>query len=407
VQESLHQLQVMEFLYGTSLVPAPVYTFKHVLTQTVAAQALLPQVRQALHEQIAEVLEARFPETLETQSELLASHYTEAGLPAHAVPYWQRAGQQAVQRSANLEAVRHLTTALELLATLPDTPARAQQELDLRIALGPALLSTKGLAPEVAQTYARARALCAQVGETPQLFPMLHGVWRFYWNRGALPTARELGEQLATLAQRTADPMHHLAAHSALGSTLFHLGDYAASWTHLEQSIARTDLAMQRALALRHGEVSGVRGLGMAALTLWCLGYPTQAVRRSQEAQALARDLAHPFSLAVAHHLAALLYQRRREAPVAQGQAEALLTLATTQGFQGHVRYGTCWRGWALAMQDAGETGRAQLRQALAAFVAESHGLARPLCLVLLAEAEGHAGQVAEGLRLLAEALTA
>jgi predicted ATPase len=145
----------------------------------------------------------------------------------------------------------------------------------------------------------------------------------------------------------------------------------------------------------------------MAALTLWCLGYPTQAVRRSQEAQALARELAHPYSLAVAQHLAAFLHQRRREAPAAQEQAEALLTLATAQGFQGYVRYGTCWRGWALAMQGAGEAGRAQLRQALAVFVSTGYGLARPLCLVLLAEAVGQAGQVAEGLHLLAEALTA
>jgi len=236
---------------------------------------------------------------------------------------------------------------------------------------------------------------------------MLEGVWRFYWNQGVLLTARELGEQLVTLALHTTDPTRPLAAHSALGSTLFHMGDYAASWTHLEQCIALTDLAVQRTLALRHGQASGVLGLGMAALTLWCLGYPTQAVRLSQEAQALARELAHPYSLAVAHHLAAFLHQRRREAPVAQGQAEALLTLATAQGFQGFERYGTCWRGWALAMPGASETGRAQLRQALAAFVATGQGLARPLCLVLLAEAVGHAGQVAEGLRLLAEALTA
>jgi len=223
---------------------------------------------------------------------------------------------------------------------------------------------------------------------------------------GVLPTARELGEQLVELAQHTADPTHHLVAHNALGSTLFHIGDYAASWTHLEQGITPTDLAVQRALALHHGEAFGVRGLGMAALTLWCLGYPTQAMRRSQEALALARELAHPYSLAGAQHLAAFLHQRRREAPAAQAQAEALLTLATAQGL-GYVRYGTCWRGWALAMQGAGETGQALLRQALAAFVAIGHGLARPLCLVLLAEIEGHAGQVTEGLRLLAQALPA
>jgi predicted ATPase len=408
LDQALARLVEADILREVLLPPRLTYVFKHALLQEAAYASLPLDRRQQVHGQVARVLAEHFPETVATQPELLAHHYTEAGVWEQAIAYWQRAGQQAVQRSANLEAVRHLTTALELLATLPDTPARAQQELDVQLALGPALMVTKSpAAPEVAQTYARARALCAQVGETLQLFPMLEGVWRFYWNQGVLPTARELGDQLVELAQRTADPTHHLEAHSALGSTLFHIGDYAAAWTHLEQGITPTDLAVQRDLALRHIEAPGVRGLGMAALTLWCLGYPTQAVRRSQEAQALARELAHPYSLAVAQHLAAFLHQRRREAPAAQEQAEALLTLATAQGFQGYVCYGTCWQGWALAVQGAGEAGRAQLRQALAAFVAIELGVARPLCLVLLAEAVGQAGQVAEGLRLLAEALPA
>src|SRR5262249_43300659 len=158
-------------------------------------QSLLRSTRQQYHQCIAQVLVERFPETAETQPELLAHHYTEAGLAAHAIPYWQQAGQQALQRSANLEASQHLTKGLALLAMLPEAPARAQQELDLQIALGSALMATKGVtAPEVELTYARARALCAQVGDTPQLFPTLWGLCRFYLGRGALPTARELGE---------------------------------------------------------------------------------------------------------------------------------------------------------------------------------------------------------------------
>ena len=407
VDQALARLVEADILREVLLPPRLTYVFKHALLQEAAYASLPLDRRQQVHGQVAQVLAERFPETVATQPELVAHHYTEAGVREQAIAYWQRAGQQAIQRSAYLEAVRHLTTALELLATLPDTLARAQQELDLRIALGSALMITPDpVASEVAQTYARARALCAQVGETPQLFPMLEGVWRFNWDQGALPAARELGEQLVELAQHTADPTRHLVAHSALGSTLFHMGNYAASWTHLEQGSALIDLAGQRTLALRYGYASGVLGLGMAALTLWCLGYPTQAVRRSQEAQALARELAHPYSLAMAQHLAAFLHQRRREAPAAQAQAEALLTLATAQGLT-YVRYGTCWRGWALAMQGAGEAGQAQLRQALAAFVAIGNRLAPPLCLVLLAEVEGHAGQVTEGLRLLAEALPA
>ena len=155
-----------------------------------------------------------------------------------AIPYWLRAGQQALERSANVEAVRHLTIGLGLLATLPDTPVRAQQELDLQVALGPALMATKGqAAPEVEQTYARARALCAQVGETPQLLLTLWGLCRFYRNRGALRTARELGEQLDRLVQCEAASTPRIEAHGTLATTLYFLGKYPAARAHIEQAI--------------------------------------------------------------------------------------------------------------------------------------------------------------------------
>ena len=142
-----------------------------------------------------------------------------------------------------------------------------------------------------------------------------------------------------------------------------------------------------------------------AALTLWCLGYPAQAVRRSQEALALAQELAHPPSLVLAQLFAAVLHHRRREAPAVQTQAEALLTLATAQQFPLWAGWGACWLGWALAMQGQGEAGMTQMRQGLTAVLATGQLLSQPFCLVLLAEAAGHAGQVAEGLRLLTEAL--
>jgi predicted ATPase len=270
------------------------------------------------------------------------------------------------------------------------------------------LIATKGSGSlEVEQTYARARAVCTQVGETPQRFPTLRGLWRFYLNRGVLLTARELGEQLDQLAQRATDPTHCLQAHEALGLTLFHMGDYATARPHLDQGIALTDPATQRAQALRLGLAPGVTCLVYAANLLWCLGYPSQAIGRSQEALAQAQALAHPHSLAMAQHWAAFLLYRGREVPAVQAQAEALMALATAQGFPLWVAYGTCWRGWALAMQDQGEAGLAQLHQGMMALLATGQMVARPLCLVLLAEATEHVGQVREGLRLLDEALAA
>ena len=162
--------------------------------QDAAYQSILRRTRQHYHQQVAEIMETRFADLVQTEPELVAHHYTEAGAADQAIPYWQRAGQQALQRSANLEAVQHLTTALELLAPLPETPARAQQELDLQIALGPAWMATKGIAaPEVEQTYARARALCEQIGDTPQLFPTLRGLWRFYLGPGSVADSAGAG----------------------------------------------------------------------------------------------------------------------------------------------------------------------------------------------------------------------
>jgi class 3 adenylate cyclase/predicted ATPase len=408
LQRELSRLVDAELVYQRGLPPHATYTFKHALIQDAAYESLLKSTRQQYYQRIAQVLEERFSDVVETQPELLAQHYTEAGLSEPAVGYWQRAGQQARQRSANAEAVQHLTSGLTLLATLPDTPARAQQELDLLIALGPALLATKGRgAPEVEQTYAQARALCAQVGDTPQLFPTLRGLCRFYYGRGALPIARELGEQLYRLAQGTAEPIHLLEAHDTLGNTLFMLGDYATARLHLEQGIALIDPTAERALVLRHGEALGVRCGGYGSWALWCLGFPEQALRRSQEMLSLAQTLAHPYSLVQAQHYAAFLHQRRGEVSEVQVQADAILTLATAQGFPLWVGCGTFWHGWGLAVQGQSKAGLAQMHQGLATVLATGQMVTQSVFLVILAEVAEHTGQVEEGRRLLTEAWAA
>ena len=301
VQRELSKAVEAELLYQQGLPPRATYIFKHDLIRETAYQALLKRTRQQYHQRTAQVLAERFPEMAATQPELVAHHYTEAGLAAPAVEYWQRAGQRASERSANPEAVEHLTKGLGLLTTLPETPARAQQELDLQLTLGLALSATRGFAaPEVEQTYTRARALCAQVGETPQLFTTLWCLCRLYHGRGALLAAQELGAELLQSAERAADPTHRLDAHDMLGYNFFYLGEYTAAWTHLEQGVALIDPPVQRLLVLRRGLASGVTCLAVTANVLWCLGYPAQAIQRSQEALALAQELAHPYSLAAA-----------------------------------------------------------------------------------------------------------
>jgi predicted ATPase len=384
------------------------YRFLHALYQEVAYQRLPAARRVQLHRRIGEREEAGYGPQVRERAAALALHFTRGRDTQRAVRYLQYAGENALQRSAYPEALQHLTQGLALLATLPETLARMHQELDLQVALAQARSATKSHgAPEVEQTYARARALCAQVGETPQIFPALWGLWRCYNARGALLTVREFGEQLVQLAECQADPTHRMAAYAALGQTLLGFGDYAAAWTHLERGIAFIDQTTQQTLILRHGEAPGVRCLGVAADTLWCLGYPAQAMQWSQEALALAQALAHSYSLATAECSAIYQHAYRREAQAVQVQADALLTLATAQQFPQFMAHATFWQGWLLAVQGQVVAGLAQMHQGVAAIVATGQRVAWPRYLVLLAEAAGHAGQVAEGLRLLAEALTA
>ncbi|MBI3246176.1 MAG: AAA family ATPase [Deltaproteobacteria bacterium] len=326
LQSGLRQLVDAELIYQRGLPPQASYIFKHALIQDTAYQSLLKSTRQQYHQQISRVLEERFPETKETQPELLAHHYTEAGLREQAIPHWFKAGQRASQRLANREAIGHLTKGLELLKTLPDTLERTQQELMLQITLGVPLIHLKGYAaPEVERTYTRARELCQQVGETPQLFSVLMGLWLFYTVRAEHQTARTLGEQLLRLARSVQDPALLLEAHHALGVALYSLGEITSAREHLERSIAFYDPQQHRFLAFLYGTDSGVVCRSYDALVLWLLGYPDQAVKRNNEALILAQELSHPFSLAHTLHLAAMLHQFRREAGAAQERAEATI----------------------------------------------------------------------------------
>src|SRR5262249_45379214 len=330
LQQALAKLVEAEVLYQRGLLPQAPYGFKHAPIPDAAYQSLLKSTRQQYHQQIAQVLEERFPETIETQPELLAHHYTEASLIAQAIPCWQRAGQRASQRSAHVEAIAHLTKGLELLKTLPETPERAQQELTLQIILGSPFMATKGYtAPEVERTYARARELCRQVRETPQLFQVLYGLLSFYLVRAEYKTARELGEQLLSLARNVRDPALLLPAHQVLGQCLYFLGELVPAKEHLEQGIALYDPQQHHSYAFLYLGDSGVVCRSWIAFVLWLRGYPDQALQRAHEAITLARELSHPYSLAIALGRTAMLHRLRREGQAVQALAEETISLAT------------------------------------------------------------------------------
>jgi predicted ATPase len=405
LRRGLQQLVAAEFLYQQGLPPHATYRFKHALIQDAAYQSLLRSTRQQYHQRIAQAFEARFPGLVETQPELVAQHYTAAGCTEPAVVYWQRAGQRASDRSAHVEAVSHLTTGIELLKTLPETPARTQHAMTLHLALGAALQIAKGhAAPEVEHAYTQAYALCQQVGETPELVPVLFGLWRFYNTRAQLHTARELGDTLLRLAQRAHDPALSVVAHYALGLTSFWLGALPAARQHLEAGIACYTPDQRHTPAFRMGQDPGVACRIYAAATLWSLGFPAQALARVDEALALAHQLSHPFSLAFARCFAAFVAQCRRDVPAVHAHAEATVALSTEQGFTQWAVQGTMLRGWALALQGQGEEEIAQVRQGIAAFRATGAAVFVPYFYTWLADVAAHLGHVEEGLQALAEA---
>jgi len=406
VQRGLHQLVEAEFLYQRGMSPQAIYFFKHALIQEAAYQSLLRSTRQQYHQRIAQALEAQFLEIVATQPELVAQHYTAAGCAEQAIAYWLRAGQHARDRSAHVEAISHLTKGLEVLTTLPTTPERTQQELTLQLTLAVSLMATHGYAaPEVERVYTRARALCGQVGETPQLFPVLHGLWRYYMVRAEYQTARQLVEQFLSLAQRTHDPTLLVEPHRALGTTLFWLGELTAARSHLTQAVALYHPHQRRAHTVLYGQDPAVAALAHAALALWCLGYPAQALQTSHEALTRAQEPAHPFTLAYALCFAGEIHQLRREVQAAQERAEAEMALCTEQGFAFYLARTMILRGWALAKQGQWEEGIEQMQQGLIAFRGTGAEQVRPYGLGLLAETYKDAGQPEEGLAVLAEAL--
>src|SRR5262245_54159712 len=379
------------------------YEFVHALYREVCYWRQAPGHRAARHRCLGAHLEAVFATQLQDVAAELA-HHCEAGAEwARAITYLQRVADTAGQRYAYREAATTLQHALALVPHLPEAPARTQHTLTLYSALGVALTMTHGqAAPDVEHAYTQAYACCQQVGEPPELVPVLYGLWRCYVQRSQLPTARALGDTLLRLAHRADDAALLVLAHYALGVTQFFLGALPAARRHLEDALVRYTPDQHRAQVLRMGVDPGLDSHLYAAWTLWLLGYPAQALARVHEALALAQELAHPYSLAQARLLAAIIAQWRRDVPAVYEHAAAAVALSTAQGFPFWAAMGTSLRGWALAMQGQGAEGVTQVRQGLAAWRANGSALGTPYCCTVLADVCDHLGHPADGLQALA-----
>jgi predicted ATPase len=402
-EEFLRRAGLSEWPDGTQALQ---YAFRHALYQELWHERLPIQRRQRFHFTIGERLEQAYGSRTGEIAAELALHFEQGRDYRRAVHYLQQAAVNALQRSANQEAVAHLSRGIALLRSWPNTSERAQQELDLQITLGPTMMALKGYAaPEVEQIYARARELCRLIDDIPQLFRALWGSRRFYFMQGTLPTAHELGDQLLALAQKTQNSAFLLEAHEALGATLMFQGDFVAAREHEEQGIKCYDPQQHHSLAFLYGQDPGVRCLAYAAWIDWFLGYPEQARKRTTEAIALARKLVHPFSLAWALACTAFLQQFLRDEQQTQTTAEEVLALAREQGFLFLHAWGDFWCGWVLARRGEKIKGLEQMYRGLEAHRAAGAEVGWPYLLALLAETNLQGGQIEEGLRWVAEAL--
>lgn len=406
LDQGLERLVEAELIYRRSQAAGTRYVFKHALIRDAAYQSLLKSRRSFLHDRIARAMEQRFPEIRETQPELLAHHYTEAGLAEEAAGCWQRAAQRAIERSAYVEAIHHLDAALRLHKSLPATAQTIRRELMLRTSYGLALTATKGYAaPELEDTYARARELSRQIGEAPEILPLLNGSWSFYHVRGDFQSARELGEQQLRLAEKSESPVALIQARRSIGVTLLYSGELEPGLAHIEKAIALYDPTVHCDFAFRlNGLDLGVSVLSFAAWGSWLLGRPTRALQRNDDMISMARSIDHPYTVAWALVFSGWLYQMRRDVELTRARAEATIALAKEHGFSLFQAMGTILRGWSLAMSGSTQEGIAELCKGTDQYRQTGARSSLMHWHVLLAEAYHMAGQFEKGLSVLIEA---
>ena len=406
LERLLDVLQLGEFIYEQPSVSGFAYIFKHALTQEVAYGSMLVKRRKELHEATARQIEALFDSRLEDHYTALAHHYSYSGNSLKALEYLQLAAQQAIQRSANAEAISQLNAAMQFLNTLPETPQRDSRELALQTMLGPALAATKGSGASVVEAvYQRALQLGQRSGEDAKLFPVLFGLRSFHLVKANLQSAFELGQQLVSLAEKVQDSGFLVEAHLALGNSLLFFGNFVPALQHFDQALSLYDPRVHHVHAFTYGLDPGVLCLVRSAWLLEFLGYSDQASKKMGEALALAHKQSHAFTLVVAVLHECVISRLRREWPRLQAQAETAIALCTEQGFGGILAQARTWHGFALAQQGQTEQGIAESRAGLDAQFAAGALLFRPWYFSFLAEAYGTAGRFEEALDAIAEGI--
>jgi class 3 adenylate cyclase/predicted ATPase len=404
LETALDQLVAAELIFRRGIPPEATYRFKHALVQDAAYQSLLKSKRHQLHHQIAVALEERFPSA--TAPEVLAHHYSEAGLVEPAIGHWRRAGERAVRRAANREAIQHFRRALDLLKSLPETPARDQLELKISTQLGPALMLVNGwAAPAVEAVYTRARQLAHSLQRSGDLVPPLVGLWLFYLSRGRYDGADEITDELFQVAEATKDADLLLQAHHAAWPLPMLRGNFAESYGHIAKGIELYDPERHKQHAFLYmGHDPAVCAHALGAGVVWALGRPEQARAHADDAIQFAHRMRHPPTLAFALWLVGVANAAAGDSGAALSTAEQLLKLSEEQELPQTRASALVIAGWAMAQADQIQEGLKQLRAGLADWHRMGIRSYLQVFTCLLAESCMRAGRYAEALEYLAQA---
>ena len=405
LESAIQELASCGLAFVSGEPPDATYIFKHALVQDAAYATMPRSKRQQLHSRIADALIAVFPETIETQPELVAYHLAQAGLSEKAIEYLRKAGQRAIERSANAEAIGHLTHALQLLEILPQSPERKHAVLGLEVMLSQATIASAGYtAPETREILLRARASISDSTDPAQKFAILYGIWACDHVGGDVAKQEDAAAEFLAEAEQHNDTGALCIAHRILGTTYVRRGKFDDALGHLEQARALYDLEHHGCYRFRYGQDIGVTALCYLSLALWHLGYVNRASQAAAEAMKRAEELSHPHTLVFAICLNGFLDIFRRRPEDAQVYADRVVSLCTENGFSHWVNCGRIFEGWAKIHQGEVDQGLEALRAGVLGWQNGGARLFVPLFLTLEAKACFEAGRTEAALQAIEKA---
>jgi predicted ATPase len=405
LEDALRRLLDAGLVFQRGMSPKTTFLFKHALVQDTAYSTLLRGPRQSLHASIARVLEEQFPSVVEAQPQILAHHFSEAGLHEKAVAYWCRAGQQSAAKSAHVEARSQLERGLRLIAELPDSLERKQQELELQVTLADSLGASKGRAhPDVAEVLGRALSLVLETGAagTIRHFSVLYGLFLSDYFGGRPKPALDQAKEFLRIAQSQTDTGFLLAGGRLMGSTLALAGNFPSAYSHIERAVTLYTTEDHRILV---GAELGVSALSSWSRVLWHQGYPDQARQAADRARRRARQCGHTHTIAWALIATSLTAVFAEPAAELESLATEAVAVANEHGLAMFRGQAMAFQGWGLLQRGDPELAVARIRDALAAVRATHAHIFEPVFLAFLAEALAQTGAIPEGLKVVSEAL--